>query len=123
MEYNELKKDRDSLILQIEKFHIFYEDFNKYDVAISQANGLLTEMLSDVIKIKVKGNKPDKVIEQEKRLFTLLGIFETMQGLNNKCQSQKLLIKHQSQDNTIINMKIQRIEKELEAIKSAFNND
>lgn len=123
MDYNELKNDRDKLKLQIEKFHIFYEDFSKYDTAISNGSGLLVEMLSDLVKVKKKGNNSDKVIEQEKRLVKLLDIMELMQGLNNKCQSQKLVIKHQSQDNSIITHKVERLDQELEAIKKAFKDN
>ena len=123
MEYKELKAENEKLKNQVEAFHLFYEDFNKYDVAISNANGILSQMLSDVIGIKVNGNKSDKVIEQEKKIISLLDLFEVMQGLNNKCQSQKLLIKHKSQDEFYLKQKIEELTKELEAIKSAFKND
>ena len=123
MDYKELQEENNKLKSQIETFHLFYQDFNKYDLAISKANATLIQMLSDVVGIKKKGNKTDKVIEQEKKIISLLDVFEDMQGLNNKCQSQKILIKHKAQNEMYLKDKIEALTKELESIKKAFKND
>lgn len=121
MDYKELQEENNKLKSQIETFHLFYQDFNKYDLAISKANATLVQMLSDVVGIKKKGNKTDKVIEQEKKIISLLDVFEDMQGLNNKCQSQKILIKHKGQNEMYLKDKIEVLTKELESIKKAFD--
>ena len=121
MDYKELKIENDRLKAEIETYHLFYEDFTKYDEAISNASAVLMQMLSTVVGIKKKGNNSKNVTDQEEKIHTLLGIFEMMLGLNNRCQSQKLLIKHQAQDKFFLEQKIKILTDELTAIKKAHN--
>lgn len=112
MDYNELKEIAEKRKVEIDSFHLFYEDFNKYDVAISLGNGVLSEMYSELLKAKVKNPNNQNVINQEQRIKDLFGILEEMQGLNSKCQSLKLRFRNLNQRNF-------NLQHELEAIKSA----
>lgn len=121
MDYKELKADYERLKASIEAYHLFYSDFNAYALLLSNSQGLLVEMYSSVVELKKKGNNSTKIIEQEDRLKSLLSNIEALSGLNNLCQSQKLKIKHQAQDYVALEFKANNLEKELTAIKEAFN--
>lgn len=119
MDYKDLLNDNKKLKAKLETFHLFFEDLTKYDLAISNGQGILVEMYNAIIKLKLSGNKSSKITEQEDRVKSLLDIFELLQGLKNTCDSQKLLIKHLSFDEIGLKSKIEVLEKELEAIKTA----
>jgi len=98
---------------EIDTFHLFYEDLNKYDLAISIGNGVLADMYSELLKAKKRNPDSKNVTDQEERIKILLGIFEDMLGLNNKAQSLKLRFRH-------LNNRLSNVEQELNAMKQAY---
>lgn len=116
MDYKELKAENDRLKNEIDTFHAFYENFNMYDLVISNGNGLLSEMMSELLRAKKKNPNLEAVINQEKRINGLFDIFSEMQGLNNKSQSLSLRFK-------FINQRCFNLEHELKSIKMALEND
>jgi len=123
MDYNELKTRYEELTLQIDTFHLFYEEFNSYDLAISNGNGLLAEMYSALLQVKKKSGEIKPIVEQEKRINELFSIFSLMQGLNNKCQNQKIKLRDMHITNHNLNHRLTKLTEELKAIKLAHNHE
>lgn len=121
MDYNELKSRYEELKLEIDTFHLFYEDFNAFDLAISNGNGLLADMYSALLQAKKKSGEIKPIIDQEKRINELFDIFSLMQGLNNKCQNQKIKLRYMHITNHNLSHNLKLLKDELTAIKTAHN--
>ena len=116
MDYNEIKQENDRLTAEIDAYHIFYEDFSKYDMSISNGYGLLSDMYSALIQAKKNNPNNASVLKQEQRIVNLMDIFEQMQGLNGKCQNLSLRFKN-------LNREVFSLRSELNSIKQAFNKE
>lgn len=113
MNFKDLENENKRLKNEIDAYHLFYEDFNRYDLMISNSFGILSEMYSNVIKAKKTSENPE-IKKQEKRINDLIDIFSQMQGLNNKCHNLSLRFKH-------LNQAVFNLKSELKAIKQAHN--
>ena len=114
MTYNEIKAELQEKQKQLDSFHAFFEDFNKYDLAISLANSHLMDLYSEIITRKVSNKSDSKLLVMEKSVNSLLHIMTVFYGLNSKCQDQKLRLKN------YIN-RCDNLEKEIKSMKDAFN--
>ena len=110
----ELEKENARLKNEIDAYHLFYEDFVKYDLIISNSFGILAEMYSNVIKAKKSKNKNPEIELQEIRVNKLIHTFGEIQGLNNKCNSLSLRFK-------LLNQTVFNLKNELQSIKDAYN--
>lgn len=112
MDYKDLKLENERLKAEIDTFHLFYEDFSRYDIVISIGNGIMADMYSNALKAKIKNPTNEAVLEQEERIKKMFDILTELQGLNNKCHSLSLRFRNMNQE--VFNLR-----HELDAIKKA----
>ena len=115
LSYNEIKEELNNKQKQLEAFQAYFEDFNKYDLALSLANAQTVDIYTFIIELKNRA-KSEKVLNAEKNINSLIHFMNVISGLNARCQTQKLTIKHQMTH-------IHRLEEELKSIKDALNAD
>ena len=114
LSYTEIQAALNEKQKQLESFQAFFEDFNKYDLALSMANSDMMDIYTFIIEKKRSDPKDEKALLCEKNTNSVLHCLSAVQGLNSKCQTQKLTIKFQL-------LRIERLEQELKSIKEALN--
>jgi len=110
----EYKSLYEKLLLEIETYHTFYNDFSKHIMLISIGRGLLIDMYSDLIKFKKANPTNPKIPEKEAKLKQLLDVFDEFDGLHSKCIQMQLQLRRS-------NELVFKLTEELTAIKKAHN--
>jgi len=78
---------------QIEGWHLFFESFINYQNAISIVRGISVEMNSELIKFGKSNPKSPKIEISKKRIDTLLGCMDILDGLTARCIKQSAQLK------------------------------
>ena len=123
MEYNELKKELELSKLEIESWHLFYESFTEHDMQIEFGRCILVRMFSELYKAKAKNPTNENILKTENSVTNLEKVFDKMEGLNNRCVKLQKLLRIKSTECLQKDEQIEKLTKEIEAMKLAFNND
>lgn len=78
---------------QIQGWHLFFESFENYLNAISIVRGISVEMNSELIKFSKSNPKSPKIEPSLKRIETLLGCMDVLDGLTSRCIKQSAQLK------------------------------
>lgn len=78
---------------QIEGWHLFFESFINYQNAISIVRGISVEMNSELIKFGKSNPNSPKIEASKKRIDTLLGAMDVLDGLTSRCIKQSAQLK------------------------------
>lgn len=119
MDFKELAKEYE---VQIEGWHLFYENFNDYDLAISVMNGVLTEMMSELLKAKSINPNNEKIKATENRLDILFGCVKKMNGLNNSAFKLNTKLKKVVANQLKTELINEDLKSQIAALKASFND-
>lgn len=78
---------------QIQAWHLFFESFDNYLNSIAIVRGISIEMNSELIKFAKSNPNSPKIEISKKRIDTLLGCMDVLDGLTSRCVKQSAQLK------------------------------
>lgn len=107
---------------QIDGWHLFFESFINYQNAISIVRGISVEMNSELIKFGKSNPNSQKIEVSKKRIDTLLGCMDILDGLTSRCIKQSAQLKKNKEMYFELEKENESLRKQIFALTQSFDD-